>query len=127
MTNSARKDATRPPSPQQLICGDHVVGFVSVDSCDNFSTLGSFRAGPDYEGYGHLFDDLRTRQQQMDQYLANDDDDDKYDLASEEWNDALDRINDLRLSLRSSDGSDLQPIRDFQIDENDRVEFKFKH
>ena len=126
MTTSPQKNRPKPISPQDLVCGAHVIGYVAVDLCDNFFILGSFRAGPDYDGYQHLFDDLRARKQDMDQHLSADDDD-KYDLASDAWMNALDRINDLHLSLRSRDGTDVRPIRDFQIYDNDRVEFKFDH
>ena len=124
MIKSAQKDPAKPLTPQQLVCGTHIIGYVAIDSCDNFFIFGSFHAGPDYDGYRHLFNDLRICQQQMDQYFSSDDDD-KYNLACDAWTDSLERINDLHLTLRSSDDSDVQPIRDFQIDEHDRVEFKF--
>lgn len=108
----------------ELICNGKVIGFVTIEDSDNLTHLGVFRPTPEFTPYKHLFDEVLLHLERMSELLDADADDTSYEAASDDWHDALEQTNELELILRWSNGGTI-PIRDFQVDETNHVEFKF--
>jgi hypothetical protein len=96
--------------------GAELLGWVSVTGQDLYWTLGTFEPAAGFEPYRPLFE----RQRQLSQRLADAQDAD-YLAASDEWQQALERINELGLSV----GEPGLPARDFKLDADGQVEFKW--
>jgi hypothetical protein len=106
---------SRTNRPLTLRRGTDVVGYVAVTGGNNYWFLGTFIPGPDFEKYRPLFEREQELSRQTDEA-----DGDAYFAASDAWQDALEIIN--RLDLQMVDPG--EPIRDFKIDDQSRVEFK---
>lgn len=100
----------------RLTIDDYEVGFIKINGCDNFVVIGSFRPGPDYDRLEPIFAAMQGA------HAAMDLDDDSE--APETLIEHLDELNERKMFITRSSG-DSQQIRDFHIDDNNRVEFKF--
>lgn len=97
--------------------GPELLGWVRLTDQDNFWTIGVFEPAAGFELYRPLFERELELWRRVDE--ASDAD---YCAASDEWHDALERINDLGLSV----GEPGVPVRDFKFTGVGRVEFKWE-
>jgi hypothetical protein len=94
---------------------EELLGWVQVTGQDGYWTLGTFEPAPGFEPYRPLF----AREQELSRSVA-DALESEYSAASDEWNAALERINELGLSV----GEPGAPARDFKFIGASQVEFK---
>jgi RNA polymerase sigma factor (TIGR02999 family) len=91
-------------------CRAELLGWVSFTGQDHYWTRGVFEPESGFEQYRALFDRERKLSERL-----------KHSQDADQWQAALQRINELGLSV----GEPGIPVRDFKIDANGQVEFKF--
>lgn len=96
--------------------GPELLGWIQLTGQDNYWTLGEFEPTDGFEPYRRLFERERELSRRVDD--ASDAD---YCAASDEWLEALERINELGLLV----GEPGEPARDLKLFDRGKVEFKW--
>lgn len=96
---------------ETIRCGDRVVGTVTIAGFSMWTVYGPFTPGPDFRLYADAINHVRDLQRS-----AESDPD-------VDWLDALEVVNDFGFVAESSNGLST-PIRDFQLDDNNKAEYK---
>ena len=96
---------------ETIRCGDRVVGTVTIAGSDMWTVYGPFTPGPDFGLYADAINHVRDLQRRAE---SNPDID---------WLDALENVNEIGFVAESSNGVST-PIRDFQLNDDNKAEYK---
>src|SRR6267142_292137 len=87
--------------------GNHLIGFVAVESCDRGMMTGTLRPGPAFDEDRQLFEDAVAAEEAIARSSAH-----EYQAAWHAWKQACQRLQQLELSF-----GDLHiPVEGFAID-----------
>ena len=116
-SSARRGDWRRDVADRQPVrSGRELLGWVRLTGQDGYWTLGAFEPAVGFEPYQSLFERERELSERLDGVPEAD-----YCSASDAWHAALERINELGLSV----GEPGLPARDFKFTGAGEVEFKW--